>query len=100
MAYAVDDTFWDKIFRKNDAIVSRKIADELFLVPVKGNLADMQMIFTLNPVAEYIWNELDTKNLRDIRNGIVTTFQVERERAEADVSDFITELLEADLIRE
>jgi hypothetical protein len=89
-----------KIFKKNDNIVSRKIADELFLVPIKGTLADMQRIFTLNPVAEYIWKELDGKNLNDICTGVTSTFSVKREQAESDICEFVSELLDADLIRE
>lgn len=91
---------WTKVFKKNSAIVSRKIGGELFLVPVKGTLADMQKIFTLNPVAEYIWKELDGKKLAEICNGVISTFEVEKEQAEADIRGFITELLEADLIGE
>jgi len=90
---------WDKIFKKNDAVVSRKIGGELFLVPVKGSLANMQRIFTLDPVAEYIWQELGRKKLTEICNGIVSTFDVEREQAETDVTEFISELLEANLIK-
>lgn len=89
---------WEKVFTKNDTVVSRKIGNELFLVPVKGTLADMQRIFTLNPVAEYIWQELDKKNLNDICNGVVSAFDIGREQAETDIHEFITELLEADLI--
>jgi hypothetical protein len=88
----------NNVFKKNESVVSRKIAGETFLVPVKGNLADMQMIFTLNPVAEFIWQELDKKNLRDICDDVVSTFEVEKEQAEADISEFVTELLEAELL--
>lgn len=98
MADKLNPISWDKIFRKNEAVVSRKIADELFLVPVKGSLANMQRIFTLNPVAEYIWQELDKKNLNDICNGVVSTFEADRGQAETDIREFITELLEANLI--
>ena len=92
---------WDKIFRKNDQLVTRKIAGELFLVPIRGKLADMQRIFALNPVGEYIWRELDNrKSLRDICNGVIAAFEVEKEQAQSDIADFIGELLDADLIRE
>jgi hypothetical protein len=92
---------WDKIFRKNEQVVSRKIAGELFLVPIRGKLADMQQIFTLNPVGEYIWQELDNqKSLKDICKGIIATFKVEKEQAESDIADFIHELLVSDLITE
>jgi hypothetical protein len=87
-----------KVYKKNADIVTRRIADELFLVPIKGNIADMQRIFTLNPVAEYIWQQIDMKNLKEIRDGILGRFDVEKERAEADIEEFIRELSEADLI--
>jgi hypothetical protein len=89
-----------KVYRKNVEVVTRRIADELFLVPIKGNIADMQRIFTLNPVAEYIWQKLDEKNLIEIRDGILDHFDVEKERVDSDIQGFIAELLEADLISE
>ena len=92
---------WSKVFRINQDIVSRTIAGEYFLVPVRGKLADMQEIFALNPVAEFIWKELDgQKNLQDIRTNILLAFDVERGDAEPDIREFITELLEAKLIGE
>jgi hypothetical protein len=100
-ANKIDSSMWDKIFSKNEQIVSRKIAGELLLVPIRGKLADMQQIFTLNPVGEYIWQELDhQKRLKDICNGVLATFEVEKERAESDITGFIHELLDSDLIKE
>jgi hypothetical protein len=90
-----------KIYRKNDDIVTRKIAGDLFLIPIKGKIADMQRIFTLNPVGEYIWQEIDKlKSLDEIRKGIISRFDVEEEKADSDILEFINELKEADLIRE
>ena len=77
----------NKVFQKNADIVSRKIAGELFLVPVKGNLADMQQLYTLNPVAEYIWQELGAqKNLKDIRDRIIEQFNVTKKEADSDLT--------------
>jgi hypothetical protein len=95
---ATSNNWADKIFKKNEAVVSRKIGSELFLIPVKGTLADMQRIFTLNPVAEYVWQQLDNRNLHDICEDVVSAFEVEKEQAEVDVHKFITELLDANLI--
>jgi len=90
-----------KVFQKNKDLVSRKIAGELFLVPVKGKLADMQQLYTLNPVAEYIWKELDAKkSLQEVCDGIVEEFEVSKEEAEADLRELISELLKAGLIKE
>lgn len=90
---------WGKIFKKKKEIVSREIAGETILVPISGKLADMQRIFSLNPVAEYIWNQLNgERNLQEISSSIPSVFDVNKEQAYADVQEFIAELLKEDLI--
>jgi len=90
---------WGKIFKKKKEIVSREIAGETILVPISGKLADMQRIFSLNPVAEYIWNQLNGKrNLHEISDSIPSVFDVNKEQVYADVQEFIAELLKEDLI--
>jgi hypothetical protein len=92
---------WEKRYKKGESIVSRAIVGETLLVPIRGNLADMQKIFSLNDVADYVWDHLDgEKNLIDIRNGILDEFEVSEDEAESDLLEFINELLEADLILE
>jgi hypothetical protein len=95
------EDFWKKVYRKSPDVVARKIAGELLLVPVRGKIADMKKIFSLNPVGELIWQELDThNNLRDIRDRVVSRFDVPAETAMADIEEFIDELLGAKLILE
>ena len=97
----LDNGMWGKTFKRNDQIIVRKIADEFFLVPIKGNLADMRRIYALNPVAEYIWKELDeSRSLQDICNNVVSTFDVNKQQAQADICELIREMLEEDLIVE
>ena len=92
---------WSKTFRKNADVVSRKIAGEVILVPIRGNLADMNRIFALDGVGEFIWQALDEgKNLGGIRDELLDRFHVEKATADADVREFISELVKADLIRE
>ena len=87
------------IFSKKDEIVSREIAGETILVPIRGKLADMQNIFSLNPAAKYIWELLDGKlTLEEITRGVMNSFGIERQQAEDDVYEFIDELLNAELI--
>jgi hypothetical protein len=91
----------NKVFVKDADIISRRIAGELFLVPVKGKLADMQQIYTLNPLAEYIWHEMESgENLNNIRSSIIEKFDVTEEAADSDLREFISELLNAGLIKE
>ena len=89
----------EKIYRKKEEIVARTIAGELFLVPIRGKLADMQHIFTLSPAAEFIWDQLDGKrNIGEIGTMILKEFEVGKEQANKDLQDFIEELLNAKLI--
>lgn len=88
-----------KICKRKDDIVHRRIAGETILVPIRGRLADMQRIFSLNPVGEFIWDELDgSKNLQQISEGIQAFFDVTGPEADADLSAFISELLREGLI--
>jgi hypothetical protein len=90
-----------KVFQRTKDIVSRSVAGELFLVPVAGNLADMQRIFTLTKVAEFIWERLDgQRSLSDIRNDLVELFDVDEEQADSDILAFVTELLTEGLVQE
>ena len=43
------------IYKKHGDIVSRKIMDEVILVPILKNVANMQSIFTLNETGAKIW---------------------------------------------
>ena len=86
-------------YRKKENIVTRHIAGETLLVPIYGELANMERIFTLDPVAAFIWEQLDGKrNLKEIRDGVLNAFDVKKEQAETDISEFIDDLVRADLI--
>jgi len=90
---------WDTVFTKDENIVARKIAGEMLLVPIRGNLADMQRIFALNPVGEFIWNHLDgKKTVKSIRDTLLEEFDVEQAEAETDITEFIDELQSMDLL--
>ena len=90
-----------KVFKKDERIVTRGVAGETILVPIRGKLAELQRIFSLNPVAEYIWQELDGKrSVEEIRDDVLANFAVEKEQADREIDLFVKELLEAGLIKE
>ncbi len=100
MQKSSDEQRWEEgIFRKRPEIVSRVIAGETMLVPIKGKLADMQRIFSLTPVASYIWERLDGESsLEEVLRGIIERFSVDRAEAERDLREFVEELAGAELI--
>ncbi len=85
-------------FKKED-VVTRQIAGETLLVPIYGDLANMERIFALDEVAAFIWEQLDgEKSLKVIRDGVIDAFDVKKDQAEIDISEFIDALVKADLI--
>ncbi len=99
METRVDDVAGERIYRKKKEIISRDIAGETILVPIRSKLADMHEIFSLNPVAAFVWTQIDgQKNLARIIGEVFDRFDVERDQAEPDVKDFVDELLRRDLI--
>jgi hypothetical protein len=89
------------IFQKNDDIVARKIADQMILVPIKGNIADMQRMFMLNPVGEFIWEHINGKcSVKEICDGIVNSYAVDQQKAEKDAFEFIGQLIDFQLIKD
>jgi hypothetical protein len=90
------------IYRKKENIVTRQIAGETMLVPIRSQVADMQNIFALtHSTAEYIWQQLDGKqDLEHIHQGIMDNFQVENQQALSDLQEFISKLLDAGIIEE
>jgi hypothetical protein len=88
-------------YRKKDKIAGRCIAGESFLIPVCGTPAEMEKIFVMNPMADFIWQRLDGRQtLEAILAAILESFAVEREQAMADIAGLIGQLLANGLIEE
>ena len=91
----------DAIFTRNEEVVSRKIVDELILVPMRKDVANMETLYTLNEVGARVYELIDGKRaLREIVTTIVNEFEVTEQQAESDVREFIAQLLEVESIYE
>lgn len=98
---ASDGESWERVLRKRDEVVSREIAGETILVPIRGKLVDMERIFSVNPVGAHVWQQLDgRRSLAEIRDSVLDTFDVEKDQADVDIQEFVAELTEAELIVE
>lgn len=77
----------------------REIAEEILLVPVRGRLAQLQRLFVLNPVAHFIWQNIDgSRSLETIHHSVVEAFDVTPEEARADLLELVESLHQAELI--
>jgi hypothetical protein len=49
----------DLRFRKTSQVVSRRISDELILVPVSSSASQLSHIFRANPVGAFIFSRIE-----------------------------------------
>ena len=91
----------NRCYEKSPNIVSRRIANEFILVPIRHNVGDLESIYTLNEVAARIWELIDGKrNTTQIRDKIVDEFQVSPKEAEQDLIEHLQQLAEIRAITE
>ena len=87
-------------FMKENNLVTRSIAGETIIVPIKNNVGDLGSIYTLNELGTMIWELIDSKNsVSQIIEAVRNTYEVAPEIAEKDTMDFINSLEEGGLIR-
>ena len=89
------------IYRKSPEIVSRKIVDEMILVPVRRTVGDVESLYTLNELGGRIWELIDGKrDLPEIRDVIVAEFDADEITIETDLVVFLDQLTEVGAITE
>jgi hypothetical protein len=81
-------------FARSPRMVGRRIAGEYLLVPIVGRGADLDAIYTLNPLGAFIWERLDGQTPgAAIIQAIVEGFEVESDRAADDYRSFLSQLV-------
>lgn len=85
---------------RNEDYIFRKIVDELVLVPIRQDVADMDCIYTMNPVAAFLWDRLDGgATLAELQTALVAAYDVDPTTAAGDVLEFINQLEVAGAVR-
>ncbi|MBA3900200.1 MAG: PqqD family protein [Bacteroidetes bacterium] len=78
---------------KKKNFASRQVGEELILVPLKDNVAEMNEMFTLNEVGCFIWENMDeNKTMEDIENAIRLEFDGEDQEIQAGLAEFLEKL--------
>jgi Coenzyme PQQ synthesis protein D (PqqD) len=74
-------------------LIERQVADETFLLPVRGALANTVEMFALSEVGHFIWSRADgTRNLEDLVGCVLQEFEVAEDQARAEVTEFVLKL--------
>ena len=89
----------EKCFFKKDSCVTREIAGETIIVPIKDRVGDLDSIYTLNEVGTLIWQLIDgQRNIGEIVQSVRQAYEVEGEEVTKDAVDFLSSLEKAGLI--
>jgi hypothetical protein len=97
----VPDSFRDVAvcFRKKGEFVTRSIAGETVVVPVRGQVGDLDAIYNLNEVGAFIWEQVDgRKSVSQVVEAVRGEFDVALEQAEKETTEFIAALETAGMI--
>jgi hypothetical protein len=79
-------------------VVSRRVAGEYLLVPVRNGAAQIDYLFTANETGSAIFHLLDgTRDGRAIARQLSHDFGVDEERAQTDVAEFLQALCDSGL---
>lgn len=84
------EVFPGDVFQRDPDVVNRLIAGERILIPIRGQLAQMQRIFALNPTGQFVWEHLDGKrSVAELARLVSEQFGIEPARALEDVNGFL-----------
>lgn len=73
--------------------VAREVGNELIIVPLTGNVAQMSELFTLNETAKFLWENIsENASNEDIAKLLTDEFEVDAETARQDVAAFLANM--------
>lgn len=86
-------------FTKDKDLVTRSIAGETLIVPVRSGVCDLEHIYVLNEVGSRIWELVDDRiPVSQIANAICSEYEVPLEQAACDIDELLRSLETAALI--
>ncbi len=84
---------------RSQSVVSRRVAGETLIVPVRGKVGDLASIYSFNETGSLIWQSLETpKGLSELITTVENEYAVEQEQAERDVVQFLNDMLSVGLV--
>src|ERR1035437_158220 len=83
----------EQIFVRSRSVVSRVVAGETLIVPVRGKVGDLASIYSFNETGSLIWKLLDTpRAVGELVGAVAEEYQVDTEKVRQDVLRFLSEM--------
>lgn len=85
---------------RNSDYIFRKIADEMILVPIHQDVADLNCIYTLNEVGAFLWEQLaEPIKFEELEKNVLENYDVSKETVKTDLNSFLDDLIAFGAIR-
>jgi len=84
----------EQLYNRNPEFIFRKIVDEMILVPIHKNVADMDAIFSLNEVGAFVWDQIEQpRSFDEIQHTLADEFDQDSEVIQSDLRVFLDEMV-------
>ena len=81
------------IVQNKNKFISRNTGGELLLIPLKDNVVDFNQYLTLNDVAAFIWENLDsTDDMMSLSSKVCMEFDANEAEIQGDIKSYLNEL--------
>jgi hypothetical protein len=88
-----------QVFVRSRAVVSRVVAGETLIVPVRGKVGDLASIYSFNETGSLIWRLLDSpRTVAEVVGAVAEEYQVDAAQVRGDVLRFVGEMRGVGLI--
>jgi hypothetical protein len=90
----------EQLFVRSQAVVSRRVAGETLVVPVRGKVGDLASIYSFNQTGSLIWQSLESpRGFAELVGIVEQEYAVLHDQARCDVKQFLHDMLLADLVQ-
>lgn len=87
-------------YKRNPEFIFRMIMEDMILVPIHEDVADLNSIYTLNEVGAFLWEQLaEPIRADELERAVLEQYDAPAGQVAEDVADFISELIKFGAVR-
>lgn len=87
--------------RTSSKVVSRVVADEALVVPIRGGAGDLDSIYTFNDAGTQLWSMIESgQSAAELARYLENRYGIDARQAKSDAESFLQELADEGLIEQ